>query len=271
MSPRPFENELAPRLVLNEGQGVPLFCIYPVDGAAICYAPLAAYLPTMSIIGVQSPLLEQWKLGSTGGLPSFEELVTHARQQIEAHNPGGPYRLLGWSSGGAIAQAVAADVERCGGEVELLVLLDTQPGWRWAQSPPPELTDALMMLLDDADARYVEDSGRPPDAELLLQRLLRPGSSLAQLSVEQIMARAAIARHHMLAYRAAEHPTFSGDSLFLRAARGREPSAGCDFLPYLCGQTQVVDVDATHLTMCGPVALATVATHVSSRLIAARR
>lgn len=45
--------------------------------------------------------------------------------------PTGPYRLLGWSLGGNIAQALAAQLQSEGDEVDLLALVDSYPGAEW--------------------------------------------------------------------------------------------------------------------------------------------
>ncbi|OOV16415.1 hypothetical protein SM007_38400 [Streptomyces avermitilis] len=55
-------------------------------------------------------------------------------EQIRTVQPAGPYRLLGWSIGGVIAQAVATRLQELGEDVEFLALLDAYPGGDTAKS-----------------------------------------------------------------------------------------------------------------------------------------
>lgn len=58
---------------------------------------------------------------------SFADDVAHCRDVIQNIQPRGPYRLLGWSLGGLMAQALATEFQTQGEEVELLALLDAYP------------------------------------------------------------------------------------------------------------------------------------------------
>ena len=52
--------------------------------------------------------------------------------------PGGPFHLLGWSLGGPIAQAVAAELQHRGHEVGLLGVLDSGPASYFADFETPD-------------------------------------------------------------------------------------------------------------------------------------
>ncbi|AUG76144.1 amino acid adenylation domain-containing protein [Kitasatospora sp. MMS16-BH015] len=101
-----------------------LFCIHPVSGLSWCYAPLAHRLaPGTAVHGLQSPaLLDGVGPGTVGGLAAVHT------DRIRRIRPSGPYALLGWSLGGTLAHAVAAQLEAAGEEVSALVLLDSLPG-----------------------------------------------------------------------------------------------------------------------------------------------
>ena len=64
----------------------------------------------------------------------FDHIDTMAQRYaaaiIEAY-PEGPYSLLGWSSGGLIAMAIASELEKQGKDVDFVSLLDSRPLSTW--------------------------------------------------------------------------------------------------------------------------------------------
>ena len=58
---------------------------------------------------------------------SIREMAAHYADRIQAHHPTGPYHLLGWSFGGVVAHEVAVELQRRGGVVGRLILLDAEP------------------------------------------------------------------------------------------------------------------------------------------------
>ncbi|WP_408953367.1 amino acid adenylation domain-containing protein [Lysobacter sp. Hz 25] len=102
--------------------GRPMFCVHPVGGQVSFYAALAARLAVLGpVYGLQSP--------EAAGLPQRPaSLQAMAQAQVEAIRtvqPQGPYRLLGWSSGGILAATIAQQLLAAGERVEYLGLLDT--------------------------------------------------------------------------------------------------------------------------------------------------
>ncbi len=92
-------------LTLRAGHGAPLFCIHPASGFAWQYAGLARYLPPhLPLIGLQSPR-PSGAIAASVDMDAVCErhLATLRRAQHE-----GPYRLLGYSLGGTVAQGIAA-------------------------------------------------------------------------------------------------------------------------------------------------------------------
>ncbi|MEW1927049.1 amino acid adenylation domain-containing protein [Streptomyces sp. NPDC088360] len=109
----------------REGSRSPLFCVHTGMGLSWTYAALLPHLPQdQPVYGVQARGIAQ--LGQLPG--SIEEMAADYADEIRTVQPVGPYRLLGWSVGGTIAQAVAARLEELGEEVSLLALLDAYPG-----------------------------------------------------------------------------------------------------------------------------------------------
>jgi amino acid adenylation domain-containing protein len=106
----------------------PLFCVYPASGLAWSYRGLAQQLPDgLPVYGIQAPGL----IAGTDLPADFEDLLCQILTQIRRVQSAGPYRLLGWSLGGNIAQALAVRLQREGEQVDLLALVDTYPGQAW--------------------------------------------------------------------------------------------------------------------------------------------
>ncbi|MFE9827034.1 alpha/beta fold hydrolase, partial [Streptomyces sp. NPDC005791] len=121
--------ELDVLMPLRPGTGrAPLFCVHPASGLAWSYLPLAQALPAGTpVYGLQTPGLTE----DTTAPVDFDVLLMQLLSEIRRVQPAGPYRLLGWSLGGNIAQALAARLQSEGEEVDLLVLVDSYPGAEW--------------------------------------------------------------------------------------------------------------------------------------------
>ena len=130
---------LAPVLSIRAGARPALFCFHPGSGLSWPYRRMARYLGgDYAIHGLQARSLRE-----AGYLPeSVEAMAADYVRQMRALQPEGPYRLLGWCLGGAIASAVAACLEAQGECVSLLCVIDFFPGQFEAESQPalvPEL------------------------------------------------------------------------------------------------------------------------------------
>jgi len=100
----------------------PLFCIHAGFGTVFDYEPLARRLSGVrQVLAVQSSMLldPAWRDES---LPAMANAYV---ARIRAHQPQGPYHLLGWSLGGTLALLMAAQLEREGQRVEFVGLVDT--------------------------------------------------------------------------------------------------------------------------------------------------
>ncbi|NJK64788.1 MAG: amino acid adenylation domain-containing protein [Synechococcaceae cyanobacterium SM2_3_1] len=98
-----------------QGQRVPLFCIHPAGGNALCYSSLLPHLPAdQPIYGLQSQ-------GLLTGHKPFDQISKMARDYREAIHtiqPQGPYQVLGWSMGGVIAYEIAQQLQQLGEPVK---------------------------------------------------------------------------------------------------------------------------------------------------------
>ena len=130
----------------DQGDRPPLFCVHPAGGLSWCYLGLTRILPDQPLYGLQARGLE-----SAEPLPaSLEEMARDYLDQIRRIQPTGPYHILGWSVGGAIAHTMAAMLQADGEEVALLAMLDAYPGDQWCHLDAPGEQDALTALLNIA-------------------------------------------------------------------------------------------------------------------------
>jgi amino acid adenylation domain-containing protein len=105
------------------GDERPLFCVHPVGGQVGVYRDLALQLRSVCpVYGLQAPeLIGEKTLGE------LNAAVMRYTDEIRSLQPHGPYRLVGWSTGGLFAEAVAQRLFADGDVVEYLGLLDTFP------------------------------------------------------------------------------------------------------------------------------------------------
>lgn len=100
----------------------PLFCVHAGGGLVVGYRELVHGLATdQPIFGLES-------LGLDGTCPPLADLTDMAARyaaQIRAVDAVGPYAIAGWCMGGMLAYEVARQVEIQGGEVAVLLLIDS--------------------------------------------------------------------------------------------------------------------------------------------------
>ncbi|MGF2531576.1 thioesterase domain-containing protein, partial [Ralstonia pseudosolanacearum] len=126
------------------GNKRPLFCVHTATGLGWPYAGLVAHVGReVPVYALQSPFLD-------AHAPLHDDIgavVDRYIAALQAVQPQGPYRLLGWSIGGVIAHRIAARLEQLGHAVELLALLDSHPAQR-AQTQPSTQAQLLRRFLD---------------------------------------------------------------------------------------------------------------------------
>jgi amino acid adenylation domain-containing protein len=115
---------LSPLVALkSSGTRPPLYCIDP-GGYIFEYKTLAqAMNHQQPVYGIDSRSL---LLNPTRQYESFVDAAEYYVQAILRHQSEGPYYLLGWSMGGAIALIIAQILESRGHNVAFVGLLDTQ-------------------------------------------------------------------------------------------------------------------------------------------------
>jgi thioesterase domain-containing protein len=261
--PAAVGHELAPLLTIQPGEGPALFCVHPAEGLSWCYFGLSRHLPDMPIIGLQAR-------GITGDAPaSFNAMVSDYLGLIREAQPTGPYHLLGWSSGGGMAHALAVKLRQLGESVPLLAMMDSYPCDIWEGKPEPQERDALEAVLDVIGESPNGPDGLPLPIEAIRDKLRQPGSSLAGFDEARLQRLTEMALLSMKLYRDADHQPFDGDLLFFHASR--RPAHAPDWQgwsPYVSGAMQRFDIDSTHSGMSQPVPLTQVGRILAERISA---
>ncbi|WJO19941.1 non-ribosomal peptide synthetase [Pseudomonas soli] len=100
-----------------------LFCLPPGGGGAYAYYPLASRLADeRPVYGLVNRCYAE-----PGWVDeSWAAMVGYYVEQIRRTQASGPYHLLGWSMGGALALEVAYSLEQAGQQVGFVGLVDTQ-------------------------------------------------------------------------------------------------------------------------------------------------
>ncbi|MET8578224.1 amino acid adenylation domain-containing protein [Streptomyces sp. NPDC005012] len=244
-----------------EGDRPPLFVLHPAGGIAWCYAGLPARLgPDQPVYGIQAPgLLEG------GPLPeSLESLAAEYVARVRAVRPHGPYRLMGWSVGGALAQTMAVLLQEAGEEVDLLALLDAFPAEQWRERPAPEEGDALTAVLRMAGLERTVEATKE-DVVATLARLGSPLGGLSDVTLNRIVD---IVPHNARLMREHEHRRYEGDLLFFTAAapRAEDWLTWESWRPHIGGEVRNLDLDCTHPLITQGRHLDAVAAAVSARI-----
>ena len=155
----------SPLIALNQAdtQAPPLFCLHPAGGHVFPYYALAQQLSSQRpVYGIQCQRLNQ----PTHREASLTTMAATYLQFIKSRQPTGPYLLLGWSLGGALAMEIAHQLEAAGDSVAFLGLIDGYV---------PELA-AADSVTDELDAEFIA---------AMLQKLQASGMT-HQLSTELV-------------------------------------------------------------------------------------
>ncbi len=228
------------------GDQPPIFCVHPGSGIGWCYSGLIARLPEEYPIYI----LQARGLNPADEVSgSIEEMVADYLDHIKSVQPKGPYRLLGWSFGGVVAQKMATTLQADGEQVDLLALLDAYPQSEENADVP---VGGQISLLTAAHAAGLQD------AEVL-----------AGLEQDRLAAVDAVVRNNGWLIRSFTPDVYQGDMLLFKAAARREKPRGSaeSWMPYVEGELLTYDVDRTHDEMTVPEALDAVGCALRSVLV----
>jgi enterobactin synthetase component F len=248
-----------PVVTLREAAGRPaLFCIHPAGGLSWCYGALARALPTpRTVHGLQASAL------ALDGQAPADSLATLARayaDRVLSLQAEGPYHLAGWSVGGILAQAVAAELQARGRAVGVVALLDAYPCEAWRDRPEPAPEDLYKALLHIAGA---DPDALPPERLSragVIEFLRAQGHPLGELSDARLDAVFETVGHTNRLVRGHRHTRYDGPALHFQAALDHVDS-GLDpdlWLPHVGALTRHA-VDSTHAGLPGAAATARIA------------
>ncbi|WP_432074135.1 amino acid adenylation domain-containing protein [Streptomyces wuyuanensis] len=250
-----------------EGDRSPLFCVHPATGLGWVYAGLLRHLEKeQPIYALQARGLD----GQGGYAASIDEMAAHYLDRIREVRPHGPYQLLGWSSGGAVAHAIAALLRDQGEEVPLLAMLDTTV-------PGPDYTDPDTDVMFQA-LRYVglelpQEAGEGLDFGRIHAFLSEIDHPLAGLSEQSLAALPEILGRQTAMLREPFDRAVDTDLLFFTARRSHpgEPDFALSWQPLITGRITDVEIDCEHNQMTEPKVLAQIARTLRARLSATDR
>ncbi|ROU08276.1 non-ribosomal peptide synthetase [Lysobacter enzymogenes] len=250
----------------------PLFCIHPVTGVGWAFTGMLRQL--------ELPLYALQSRGLRGGaLPgSIEEVAADYIAQMRKVQPHGPYRLLGWSLGGLIGHAVAAQLQREGDRVELLAMMDSYP---FATEPatPDEAQQAQAVLKFLGFHHRLREA--PQDMRALTELLCQEYEVFSNPLVQQVLKDdakliehvAAVTRNNLSLARRYMPQRIDADVLFFDARRkervdldGLLHYRANAWQAHVAGRFEVHEVDCHHQTMLEPRAAAHIGRVLRERL-----
>jgi thioesterase domain-containing protein/acyl carrier protein len=237
--------------------GDPVFMVHPVGGAVFCYREIGAELN--AVYGLQARGLE------SGEHPfhSLEEMANAYVKGIREKQPKGPYRVAGWSMGGAVALEIARQLEEAGEKVGQVVMLDTHcPGDALrALSENPEWVVAQMAYDLRVDrqllAEKVNGAGEHGMAALMIsleEEVTRLGLMTTEYDRMRFGRLQQVIQSHADAYVKYKPAAVSAPVTLIRAtqslvADGSATVNADEWTGISKSGVEVVDVDADHFTL----------------------
>ena len=192
----------------------PLFLVHPGGGTVLCYRDLAQRLH-VPVYGLQAPGL----VDGESAIESVETLASLYLDAIIAKQPGGAYRLGGWSFGGVVAFEIARQLQANGRDVELLAVLDVHaPGALAAETWDRDSAHLLVdIFAEDVGVRHDDLHGRSLDEQLDLITRRAISAGLFPAGFTAAMARRAwdVFQTHRRAERRYEGGPFAGELLLV--------------------------------------------------------
>ena len=247
------DNPLEEMLPLRRnGQRPAVFCVHPAVGLAWCYAGLIKYLdPAYPIFGLQA-----YGLDDDVPLPAtFEESAARCTELIRRTQPHGPYHLMGYSYGGVLVHAIAAQLEREDEAVGLVAIVDTYPGQRLPLLTEQEILTEMLGWAGRDTTHLVDGPVRP---DQVVDMLRTSGTSLASLEARHIAAIARVYGNHRALLRDYTPPRYGGDVVVVVATLDKVDISPTPqtWAPYVAGRITARYLNRSHTDLMKPGPLA---------------
>ena len=242
------EMEVVPVEILKQGTGAPLFCIHPAGGVSWPYRALGKYLDG-PIIGIQQTLQ-----GEEAEPRSMLEMARNYADRIQGVYPAGPYSLLGWSFGGAVAHEIAIELQRRGCIIACLILLDAHPAISSVTSSPDqallkkEAQEEILRQYRKANPEQDEPLTYEQLEELFRQR----GADEFNRYKQFVDSTFRNTISNLTLDRAPEPGVFDGDVILFSAVgdeSDRNSPPPQSWRPYVTGDITAYSVDCAHTDM----------------------
>ncbi|WP_405774627.1 amino acid adenylation domain-containing protein [Streptomyces sp. NBC_00859] len=241
--------------IREQGKQPPFFLVHPAGGLSWCYMPMARHVDAdIPLYGLQSRGLD----GTSEVVASVPEMAADYIEQIRSVQASGPYRLLGWSYGGAVAHEMAVQLQAAGDEVSALVILDQYPWTLRVEEEAGDHTDEAEIDLEAKVDQLIE---------VVRQEA---GGALGAATEEEYRTFARILQNHRTVRVGHRHGRFDGDALLIVARESKPEGTATAELwrPHITGEITEADIPCTHYEMARPETLAAVWTEVSAWLAA---
>ena len=233
------------------GSRPPLFCLHPATGLGWVYAGLVGQLDRdQPVYALQARGLD----GHGGYAASVAGMAEDYLARVREVQPHGPYHLLGWSSGGAVAHALAGLLRDQGEQVPLLAMLDsTVPGPDYTD---PD-TDVMFQALRYVGLDLSEMAGEGLDFGRIHAFLREIDHPLAGLGERSLAALPEILGRQTALLREPFDRAVDTDLLFFTARRSHpdEPDFAAHWRPLVTGRITEIEVDCEHNQMTEPKVL----------------
>lgn len=100
-----------------------LVCVHPIGGNITCYTELARHMGSgAAVYGIRAPGLAAHDGAPLESIPAMAERYI---AELRAFGLAGPYRLVGWSLGGLVAQEMARQLAATGEAPALVAMIDS--------------------------------------------------------------------------------------------------------------------------------------------------
>jgi len=222
------------------GERPAVFCLHPSGGIAWMYIGLAPYLdPAYPIYGLQAQgIVKPAELPET-----IEAMASGYVRHIQEAQPSGPYFLVGWSFGGALAHEVAVQLQEQGEEVALLAVLDTFP-----PSCAEEVLDEQRVLREFLGRLGHEIPDRdlaPAELAAVLQQFSNPLSGFDESQISNLLN---VWRHNISLYQRFRPRRYTGKMVLFTATVGRtsESPDAQSWCAHVDGSIESHDIDCAH-------------------------